>query len=93
MRYQTLGETGVLVSELCLGTMTFGDGWGFGGIDTPAATRILDSALNAGINFVDTADVYSEGRSEEILGEAIRALSGAIASSSPPKRSAKWARV
>src|ERR1035437_5313751 len=40
MRYQTLGPTGVLVSELCLGTMTFGDGWGFGGIDVPAATRL-----------------------------------------------------
>ena len=72
MRYQTLGPTGVLVSELCLGTMTFGDGWGFGGIDVPAATRLLGRALDAGINFVDTADVYSDGKSEEILGEALR---------------------
>lgn len=72
MRYQTLGPTGVLVSELCLGTMTFGEGWGFGGIDTAAATALVSRALDAGINFVDTADVYSDGRSEEILGQALR---------------------
>jgi aryl-alcohol dehydrogenase-like predicted oxidoreductase len=52
--------------------MTFGDGWGFGGIDTAAATNILTRAMDAGINFVDTADVYSDGRSEEILGSALR---------------------
>ncbi len=74
MHYQSLGNTGILVSELCLGTMTFGDGWGFGGIDTSTATRLLGRALDAGINFVDTADVYSAGRSEEILGESIRNL-------------------
>jgi aryl-alcohol dehydrogenase-like predicted oxidoreductase len=74
MRYRPLGPTGVLVSELCLGTMTFGEGWGFGGIDTATATGLLGRALDAGINFVDTADVYSEGRSEEILGQALRGL-------------------
>jgi aryl-alcohol dehydrogenase-like predicted oxidoreductase len=71
MRFQTLGPTGVLVSELCLGTMTFGEGWGFGGIDVPMASRLVSRALDAGINFVDTADVYSDGKSEEILGEAL----------------------
>ncbi|MFO0910042.1 MAG: aldo/keto reductase [Isosphaeraceae bacterium] len=72
MRYHPLGTSGVLVSELCLGTMTFGEGWGLGGIDVPGATRIVGRALDAGINFVDTADVYSNGASEEILGEALR---------------------
>ena len=71
MRYQTLGPTGLLVSELCLGTMTFGEGWGFGGIDDPQADAILGAALDGGINFVDTADVYSEGHSEIILGRAL----------------------
>jgi len=74
MRYLPLGPSGVLVSELCLGTMTFGEGWGFGGIDTSTASQILGRALDAGVNFVDTADVYSEGKSEEILGAALRGL-------------------
>lgn len=72
MRYNNLGHTGVLVSELCLGTMTFGEGWGFGGIDDAQADAILGAALDAGINFVDTADVYSEGHSESILGRALK---------------------
>lgn len=71
MRYNNLGPTGVLVSELCLGTMTFGEGWGFGGIDDAQADAILGATLDAGINFVDTADVYSEGQSEVILGRAL----------------------
>jgi aryl-alcohol dehydrogenase-like predicted oxidoreductase len=72
MRYNRLGPTGVLVSELCLGTMTFGDGWGFGGIDQGMADTIVGRALDAGINFVDTADVYSGSESESILGRALR---------------------
>ena len=72
MRYKPLGPTGVLVSELGLGTMTFGEAWGLGGIDDPTAYALVTRALDAGINFVDTADVYSEGRSEEILGGALR---------------------
>ncbi len=72
MHYRPLGPTGVLVSELCLGTMTFGDGWGFGGIDSSTATTLLSRAIDAGINFVDTADVYSGGQSEVILGDALR---------------------
>jgi aryl-alcohol dehydrogenase-like predicted oxidoreductase len=74
MRYQTLGPSGVLVSEICLGTMTFGEGWGFGGIEVSAAGTIVGRALDAGVNFVDTADVYSDGRSEEILGQALRGM-------------------
>ncbi len=75
MRYRTLGHTGLLVSEICLGTMTFG-GRGFwtaiGALDQSVADRIVGRALDAGVNFIDTADVYSEGLSEEITGKAMR---------------------
>lgn len=75
MRYKPLGSTGLVVSELCLGTMTFG-GKGFwtaiGNLDQSVADAIVGRAFDAGVNFVDTADVYSEGLSEEITGEAIR---------------------
>lgn len=74
MRYTPLGATGTLVSELCLGAMTFG-GRGFwtaiGTLDQSTADRIVGRALDAGVNFIDTADVYSEGLSEEITGRAI----------------------
>ena len=74
MRIKTLGDTGLLVSEICLGTMTFG-GTGFwtniGTLDQAVADRIVARALDAGVNFIDTADVYSEGLSEEITGRAI----------------------
>ena len=72
MRYHTLGSSGVLVSELCLGTMTFGSGWGFGGIDAQKAPEIVSRAMEAGVNFFDTADMYSEGDSEILLGQALR---------------------
>ncbi len=75
MRYKTLGDTGLVVSEICLGTMTFG-GKGFwtaiGSLDQSVADGIVARAFDAGVNFVDTADVYSEGLSEEITGAAIR---------------------
>ncbi len=75
MRYKTLGNSGLLVSEICLGTMTFG-GKGFwtaiGSLDQAVADRIVGRALETGVNFIDTADVYSEGLSEEITGRAIR---------------------
>ncbi len=74
MRYKQLGNTGTLVSEICLGTMTFG-GRGFwtaiGTLDQSVADGIVRRALEAGVNFIDTADVYSEGLSEEITGRAI----------------------
>lgn len=74
MRYSVLGDTGLLVSEICLGTMTFG-GRGFwtsiGTLDQGVADRIVARALDGGVNFIDTADVYSEGLSEEITGKAI----------------------
>jgi aryl-alcohol dehydrogenase-like predicted oxidoreductase len=74
MKYKQLGRTGLLVSELCFGTMTFG-GKGFwtviGQLLQDAANDLIDRALDAGINFIDTANVYSEGESEKILGKAL----------------------
>jgi len=74
MRLKTLGGSGLLVSEICLGTMTFG-GRGFwtniGTLDQSVADDVVARALDAGVNFIDTADVYSEGLSEEITGRAI----------------------
>jgi aryl-alcohol dehydrogenase-like predicted oxidoreductase len=69
MEYRPLGRTGVHVSKLCLGTMMFG---AWGNTDHEDSTRIIHRALDAGINFVDTADVYSAGESEEIVGKALK---------------------
>ena len=69
MQLRPLGRTGVQVSELCLGTMMFGE-WGTK--DHDESIRIIHKALDAGINFVDTADVYSQGESEEIVGKALK---------------------
>jgi aryl-alcohol dehydrogenase-like predicted oxidoreductase len=75
MRYRKFGRTGLLVSELCLGTMTFGgeDGvWGqIGNLKQAEADGLIGRSLDAGINFIDTADVYSDGRSELITGQAL----------------------
>ena len=68
MDYRTLGTTGIKVSPLCLGAMMFGD---WGDPDHDDGIRIIHRALDAGINFIDTADVYSAGRSEEIVGKAL----------------------
>jgi aryl-alcohol dehydrogenase-like predicted oxidoreductase len=69
MDHRPLGRTGVSVSKLCLGTMMFGD-WGTK--DHEESVRIIHRALDAGINFVDTADVYSQGESEVIVGQALK---------------------
>ena len=69
MEYRLLGRTGVSVSPLCLGTMMFGP---WGDPDHDNANRVINRALDAGINFIDTADVYSGGVSEEIVGEALQ---------------------
>lgn len=69
MEYRKLGRTGVSVSPLCLGTMMFGP---WGNPDRADSVRIIHRAMDAGINFVDTADVYSEGESERIVGEALK---------------------
>src|SRR5258707_8293853 len=68
MQHRPLGRTGVSVSNLCLGTMMFG-AWGTK--DHEESIRIIHRALDAGVNFVDTADVYSAGESEVIVGQAL----------------------
>lgn len=77
MKYKLLGNTGLYVSELCLGTMTFG-GKGFwtniGTLDQQAVDQLVRRSVDGGINFIDTANVYSEGLSEEMTGKAIQNL-------------------
>ncbi len=75
MEYRQLGYTGVRVSALALGTMTFGGRGKFamvGEVDVDVARSMVQRSLDAGVNFIDTADVYSDGRSEEIVGEVIK---------------------
>ena len=78
MRLKKLGNTGLLVSEICLGTMTFGSGEGLwrsiGTLEQPAVDSIVRMAFDHGVNFVDTADVYHAGRSEVMTGHALRNL-------------------
>ena len=71
MRYKLLGKSGLRVSELCLGTMTFGDVWQDLGLDTSKdeCRRIFDGFAEAGGNFIDTANKYNKGTSESLLGE------------------------
>ena len=72
MKFNGLGNTGVFVSELCLGTMTFGSQWEFiGALQQKDADALVNRSIDAGVNFFDTADVYSSGESEEILGRAL----------------------
>ena len=78
MRYRLLGRTGLYVSELCLGTMTFGGSGGIwkaiGGMDQAASTAMVKQAFDAGVNFIDTANVYAIGESETLTGNAIKSL-------------------
>src|ERR1700754_3394540 len=74
MRYKKLGNTGLKVSELCLGTMTFSGEGGFdhiGNLNQEEATGLVRQAIEAGINCMDTANMYSAGHSEEMLGKAL----------------------
>lgn len=80
MKYNQLGRTGLFVSEICLGTMTFGEAgknaqWGqIAGVDQGGADAIMARSLAAGVNFFDTADIYSFGQSERMLGQALKNL-------------------
>jgi aryl-alcohol dehydrogenase-like predicted oxidoreductase len=78
MQYATLGHTGLQVSKLCFGTMTFGDGGGMfkaiGAVGQAAADELVGTSIESGINFFDTADVYAAGESEKILGQALKNL-------------------
>ena len=72
MRYRLLGNSGLRVSELCLGTMTFGEDWGWGS-SKDESRKVLDAFFEAGGNFIDTANVYTNGTSETLLGEFLEA--------------------
>ena len=75
MRYRNLGRTGLKVSELCLGTMTFGSSFlNIAEVDQSEAEKLVARALDSGVNFFDTADVYSRGESEQILGRSLHNL-------------------
>jgi aryl-alcohol dehydrogenase-like predicted oxidoreductase len=78
MRYRLLGPTGLYVSELCLGTMTYGGNKGIwesiGNLQQDAVNEQVRFAVDAGINFIDTANVYSTGRSESLLGQSLKSL-------------------
>ena len=78
MRYRKLGNTGLIVSEMCLGAMTFGSGEGMwatvAGVSQEDVTDLIKTALDRGINFIDTADFYSNGRSEVVTGHALKLL-------------------
>jgi aryl-alcohol dehydrogenase-like predicted oxidoreductase len=77
MRYNPFGQTGLYVSELCLGAMTFGGGGlykAIGELGSKEAEALIGTALDAGVNLIDTADVYSEGESERHVGAALKAL-------------------
>ncbi|MDP9040557.1 MAG: aldo/keto reductase, partial [Bacteroidota bacterium] len=77
MKYNLLGNTGLRVSELCFGTMTFGGKGRFKAIGTlgqEPVDELMKRAVDGGINFIDTANVYSEGMSEELTGQSIRNL-------------------
>ena len=72
MKYRRLGNSGLIVSEVALGTMQFGQKMNMGNLDQNATNELVSFALDSGINFIDTADVYSQGQSEEFVGNAIR---------------------
>lgn len=80
MKYNLLGKTGLYVSELCLGTMTLGGNedagmWsGIGAVKQGEANQLISCALDAGVNFIDTADIYSYGQSERLVGQALKEL-------------------
>jgi aryl-alcohol dehydrogenase-like predicted oxidoreductase len=78
MRYRKLGNTGLIVSEMCLGAMTFGTGEGMwatvGSVTQDGVTELIKTAFDRGINFIDTADFYSAGRSEELTGHSLKQL-------------------
>ena len=78
MQYKTLGNTGLLVSKLCLGTMTFSGSEGIwkaiGNVDQAGADALIKASIESGINFIDTADVYADGESEKTLGQSLKNL-------------------
>jgi aryl-alcohol dehydrogenase-like predicted oxidoreductase len=83
--YRNLGRTGVQVSPICLGAMNFG-----GPTSEEDSVRIVDAAVDGGINFIDTANVYNAGESERIVGQRSSRTAGVTRSSWRPRRTARW---
>jgi aryl-alcohol dehydrogenase-like predicted oxidoreductase len=77
MKYRTLGKTGIRISEISLGTWQLGGGWG-APFDESEAEKLLESSFNEGINFIDTADVYSDGMSEAAVGRFVKKHPGKV---------------
>ena len=75
MKHRTLGHTGLIVSEVALGSMQFGGKMNMGNLGQQDTTRMVKLALDRGINFIDTADVYSLGESETLLGDLVASRS------------------
>jgi aryl-alcohol dehydrogenase-like predicted oxidoreductase len=79
MQYKTLGNTGLLVSKICLGTMTFSDGTDFwkyvGTVDQAGADAMIKASVETGVNFIDTANAYAFGQAETTLGQSLKNLS------------------
>ena len=74
VRHRTLGHTGLIVSEVALGSMQFGGQMNMGNLGQDETNRMVKHALDRGINFIDTADVYSRGESETLLGNALKGI-------------------
>src|SRR5215467_8637319 len=74
MKYRRLGSTGLIVSEVALGSMQFGGKMNMGNLGQEDTARMVKQALDQGINFIDTADVYSLGESEALLGNALKCV-------------------
>ena len=95
MEYRQLGNSGLKVSALAMGTMTIGGAGGFskvGNVGLAEARRMIDIAVEAGVNLIDTANVYSAGASEETSAKR-SAASARAACCSRPRRAFRWARV
>jgi len=78
MKYRKMGNTGLIVSEVALGTMQFGSKMNVGNLGQEETNRMVKVALDRGINFIDTADVYSLGESETLLGNALKGVRNEI---------------
>ncbi len=74
MEYRRLGHSGLIVSSVSLGTMQFGSGMNLGNLDQKATNGMVKYAVDRGINFIDTADVYSRGESEKLVGNALKGI-------------------
>ena len=91
MKYRKLGNTGLIVSELALGTMQFGKKMNLGSLGQEDTTRMVKLALERGINFIDTADVYSLGESETLLGNSLKGIRDEIVLATKVRR--QWTEI